>query len=820
MNAHTYNDCITAINSAAGRELTDDEMLDLLGSLRKRKDYIKAQDVLATEKEAALQAADQVAKDIKAAAFIERRNAAINLTKRVELLDWVNRNFGNKPAEGLEAILVGVNRAKAGARESVASVQKMLSSQYHSGLIADLERSGLYKMYSSGAMDREVSRALWAMGQPNEAELLARLPPEARAVAKAINKWQEFTRLQANEAGAWIGKETGYITRQSHDSLKIRNAGYMKWREQALLRFDIARMMASHEENTVDAMLRSIYANLASGNHTKLLPDADPSAFKGPGNIAKKVSHERVIHFKDSDSWFDYNNEYGTGNLREAVAAGLEQSANATGIMRVLGTNPEGMMQRLRDELSQAAKDSGKYELTETIDNTKMTHAKFMAAVDGTMNRPGHQMAARISANVRSWVTLSKLGGMVLSQLNDIAVYGSGAAYQGRGFFSGMTEAVTGLGRNLSRRETRELASSLGVVLDNMVGELGRVGTFSESGSMAHAMQTFMKLNLSQWWTDRMRTSAALGMSNHLALQAEKTFDQLKPEFQRVLSLYNIDATMWDSIRATAAKQVDGNLYLVPEDIADPVAADALRLYYTDQTGFLALEPDAKTRAYMLQGSQAGTFLGEGARFMMQFKSFTGAYMQKIMGRELLGRGYEGDSLTKALFAGNGEFQGLAQIILTSTLLGYASMCLKDISKGRTPRDPTESPGQAADVFLAAMLQGGGAGIFGDFLFGSASRFGSGTIESLAGPVPSQAGRIIDLYHKAREGDDVAARAMNEAINNTPFLNLFYLRAALNYMVIYRLQEGMNPGYLRRMERQVEKDNAQTFLLKPSEAVR
>jgi len=168
---------------------------------------------------------------------------------------------------------------------------------------------------------------------------------------------------------------------------------------------------------------------------------------------------------------------------------------------------------------------------------------------------------------------------------------------------------------------------------------------------------------------------------------------------------------------------------------------------------------------------------------------------------------------------GNGEALGLAQLIVTSTLMGYASMALKDLAKGRTPRDPTKSGADAAKIVLAAMVQGGGAGIYGDFLFGAASRFGSGTIESLAGPTLSTAGRVVDLYHRALQGDDFAARAFNEALNNTPFVNLFYTRAALNYLVFYRLQETMNPGYLRRMERETEKDNAQGFLLRPSAVV-
>ena len=52
-----------------------------------------------------------------------------------------------------------------------------------------------------------------------------------------------------------------------------------------------------------------------------------------------------------------------------------------------------------------------------------------------------------------------------------------------------------------------------------------------------------------------------------------------------------------------------------------------------------------------------------------------------------------------------------------------------------------------------------------------------------------------------------------------PFVNLFYTRMALDYLVLYRLQEAVNPGFLRRMERRIERENAQHFVLPPSQAV-
>jgi len=807
-------DCIDAVSKAAGRELTDEEMDSLFTALRKREAYKRAQGAVDPVGEAA----DEVARDLQVMAVIEKRNAAINYLKRAEKVAWVQTHFGKNVGEGLEAMLVGVNRAKTGARLGAAQLQDTLVKSYFAGFVADVERTGHSSVFTSGVLDRDIARALWAIGKENAGDLHARLQPEAVEVAKVISKWQEVARTDANKVGAWVGKMDGYITRQSHDAERIRRAGYEAWKEGAIARFDLPRMLAESGSDA-EAMLKGIYTDLASGNHMHA-DRSDPTPFKGPANIAKKVSQSRTIHFLDADAWFNYNQEFGTGSLRESVMGGLMHSGQSTGLMQALGTNPKANFDAIKAELTEGLKRAGDVDQVAAIGDQRTALDNYMAAVDGSMNIPGNQQAARVLANARAWVTMSKLGGMVLSQLPDLAIYGSGVSYQGRGFLSGMYEAASGLGRNLKKAETRELAAMLGQTFDNMAGEISRMGSFSEAGTMNKHLQLFMKLNLSRWWNDKMRASASIGMSHHMALQAGKTFDNLGPEYQRVLSLYGITANQWDHIRASSAKNVDGNAYIVPENVTDPDSAAKLRTYFTDQTSFLQLEPDAKTRAIMLQGTKPGTWTGEGMRMMMQFKSFTGAFMQKIGGRELLGRGYEGDSLLKALTAGNGEMQGLAQVIAMSTLLGYGSMVMKDLAKGKTPRDPTESPEMAAKVFAAAMVQGGGAGIYGDFLFGEASRFGSGTIESLAGPIPSAAGRIIDLYHKGIRGEDVKASALREVINNTPYMNLFYTRAALDYLVVFRIQEMMNPGYLSRMESRIQQDNGQTFLIRPSEVAR
>jgi hypothetical protein len=60
--------------------------------------------------------------------------------------------------------------------------------------------------------------------------------------------------------------------------------------------------------------------------------------------------------------------------------------------------------------------------------------------------------------------------------------------------------------------------------------------------------------------------------------------------------------------------------------------------------------------------------------------------------------------------------------------MGYFVLQAKQLIAGKDPR-----PNSGA-TFLASMMQGGGAGIYGDFLFGQANRYGGGTYGNTCWP--------------------------------------------------------------------------------------
>lgn len=834
-------DCIDAIQNAAGRQLSDDELTEIIETLQAKQRAIQARDASLSTEEAALNAADELSRDAEMAALIERRNALINFRRRAEAVEYLKNEWSDRLDLGAESFLVGTNVARVGARSSVAAAQKELSQSYISGVLHELDRSGHLGIVTSGTTDKEIANALWQLNQ--ETPVLNGIPDHAVETAKIFRKWQEKARIDANRAGASIGRLDNYIARQSHDSYKLRAARFDAWKKFILPRLDIARTFGGN--NNIDDYLFKAFNGLVSGIHLKASHDT-PTGFKGPANLAKRLSQERVLHFKDADSWFEYNKEFGSGSVRESILGGLDKMGQSTALMRKLGTNPEANWTMVLDEVQKTLKDNpdGLRKFS-SIRQGKLENR--FREVDGSANIAVNQTGARVAANFRAIQSMAKLGAATVSAISDLPLAASEMSYQGHSFLSSLGGIMKDMVSGKKTEEQREILSSVGVFFDAMRGDV--VSRFSADdslgGKMTRGMRLFFKANGLTWWTDTIRSSVSLMMSHNLALHRGKSFDQLG-DLSRTLSLYGIDAGRWDLISSAPESLADGQRYLTTqgiEQIPDQRLADylsnagrlstesavselrdelisQLRTFITDRASYAVIEPDARTRSILRQGTRPGTVTGEILRFIGQFKAFPFAVLQKTVGRELYGRGYQAPTYGKGPFAefgaafrsGKGEIAGLVSVMVATTAFGYLAMSAKDMLKGRNPRDPTN-----ADTWVAAMLQGGAMGIYGDYLFGEVNRFGGSPIQTAAGPVIGSAEDLIMLYHKVKNGDDAAAATLRFGLSNTPFINLFYTRAAMDYLFLYSVQESMNPGYVRRLERRVKKENDQEFWLKPSD---
>lgn len=836
------NPCIDAVKAAAG-DLDDRELSEIFELLRGRADELIAREESLNLEEATLRAADELSRQAEQAAIIERRNTLINLRRRAEVVSFVRQNFADRPDLGIESLLTGTNLARQGSRLSIAAEQKALGDAYIGGFINELNGQGLLPVLTRGDSDVDIANALWRLGREED---ISGINPDVVKIAKVIQRYQEAARLDANRAGASIGKLDGYITRQSHDGEKIQTAGYDQWSADILPRLD----PATFEGRDPAEFLKGVYRGLVSGVH--LRADAPASTgFTGPANLAKKISQERVLHFTDGVAWHEYNTLYGTGSLRESVLSGFDMAGQNTALMRRLGTNPEANLKMAMDLIADDIEDPQALRNFSEMRGPRGKLTNRYLEVSGQTRIPGSASGARIAANVRAWQSLSKLGGALLSSFTDLPVAASEMKYQGRTFLGSLTEMAGGLLKGRGTQEQKEILSSFGVYADSMRGEIIRRFSADDSvgGRTSRMMNRFFQLNGLAWWTDANKASAGLMMSHNLAQNSGRGWGGLNADLKRALGLYDIDGAKWDLMRGTDLREADGRSYLTADSI-DSLSDEAvdgylkgrglstsaparrevreelqrnLRAYINDRVTYAVLEPDARTRSIMNQGTQPGTVPGDLLRFVTQFKSFPAAYMQKTMGRELYGRGYTPSSLSSkyrgsqdflnALRNGSGEKLAMAQLVVWTTAFGYLSMAAKDTVKGREPRDPS-SP----KTWGAAFVQGGGVGILGDFFFGEANRFGNSALETAAGPVIGTASDLTNLWNKARSGDDAAASALRLGFNNTPFLNLFYTRIALDHLVLWSFQEALNPGSLRRTEDRIRKENDQQFLLRPSQS--
>jgi len=216
-------------------------------------------------------------------------------------------------------------------------------------------------------------------------------------------------------------------------------------------------------------------------------------------------------------------------------------------------------------------------------------------------------------------------------------------------------------------------------------------------------------------------------------------------------------------------------------------------------------EPRARERAAIRLGQRRGTPAGMAIELMMQFKSFPTTVLTRHIKPAVRGLG------------ANRPVATAVHLIAATTILGYVALQAKMIAAGLAPRPLTDKDGNPDwSLVAAAMVQGGGAGIYGDLLIADYNRYGQGAADTLGGPAVGEFTTILSVLGAMRDGEDPAARAVGLVKRNTPFANLFYTKAVLDYYLWHQMQEWASPGYMRRYERSLERDRNTRLLVEPA----
>jgi hypothetical protein len=491
-------------------------------------------------------------------------------------------------------------------------------------------------------------------------------------------------------------------------------------------------------------------------------------------------------------------------------------------MMQELGTNPQDTFNKILALLKKKYKSSD-YKIVRDL-NFENFKGSF-AEIDGSANIAGSQILAKIGEVVRSTGDMARLGGTVITSFADLGPYMTTTNFQGRGLLTGLFEAINGLlgGNNKAAMEALEIISNSVVVSNrgNVYAD-GADGT----GAINNLRNKFFKWNGLNGWVASLKSSMALGVSKFYGSLSETKFLDLEKRERNFLTLYGIDEGKWNMLRSIKTLAVDNKRYLTAEAV-DDISDDVINKYLgrklsareirnfkkdlqltwknvlNDQGTHGTPEPDTQIKSITRMGTVRGTAMGEVNRFVMQYKNFSVSLYKKILRREMDSYGPDESKLIGASM--------LASTLMLGTIFGYIVLSVKDMLSGRSPRDPKKSA-----VIMQAFVQGGGGGIYGDFLMSEVqNQYGNGVLETAAGPTAGDIKKLIDVVRNMNEPKKAGKKFLQLAEGHTPFINLYYTKAAYDYLIGYQIKEYLDPGFFNRMKKRNEENRGQTYYFKP-----
>lgn len=805
-------ECIAAVAQALGRSITQKEAQDIEARIARAMRERARQEPAAwrqlSRAERMQAAAQDASQELLSEAAKAKQRVALAVLAHDRTMSRYATLTGEKyrPFESVGRVL-----------DEVSHYIKGVSNEYFSGLTDMLRAvdSKYLGMVENAAQARDLVMEIFGVASGNE---------RAAKGARAWNTVLDSMVKRYNAAGGNLGKLDYSYAPQIHDDRRI----IKEWVADILPKLDRARYVDEagnrYDDATMTELLRHAYETLTTGGLNKLEPGSRHAASQA--GRANRGDKHRVLHFKDAESYLTYMGQYGKGGLLQAMQGHVSRLANDIGMLETLGPNPNAQWRFLYD----TARKTGDRDRVGVLNYLplpwKTTAQNMWEVLNGNAGRVVDVRSAEMWQAARNYTSATKLGSALLAGFSDTGTYFLTSGYNRLG----IGDRLMALVHALSKQDT-EFANRSGLIAESLISDMNRWAQENLGPGASGKFANFtMKASLLSGWTDWIKRAFSLNMMGSLGKMSRKPWAALHAEDRARLERAGITETdfkVWQM--AQTEKLRDSDMLTVPalRAISEADLATA-GLTLQDQhraiskmLGFIvnesenaAVSPDLRTRAYTTQGLARGTSAGEIQRSIMLFKGFPLAMISRHWGR-VADQWHYGDHASSVAYA--------AGLIVGTTILGALSVDVKDLVLGKDARDKN-----TAKYWTAAFLQGGGAGIFGDLFYtglGGDNRAGVPNWVSLLGPVAGTGADAVQLtlgnLGKAGRGERThfGAEALRFTRSNLPFVNLWYLKSAIDHAVLHDLQELLSPGYLARMRQRAQKDWRQDYWWRPGEGL-
>jgi hypothetical protein len=212
-----------------------------------------------------------------------------------------------------------------------------------------------------------------------------------------------------------------------------------------------------------------------------------------------------------------------------------------------------------------------------------------------------------------------------------------------------------------------------------------------------------------------------------------------------------------------------------------------------------ANHPDLKMRAWSSGAvlgpgrGKAGSATRAAMSSIFMFKGFPIMFFRNFM-------------IPAAARALNGNRRPLGELVVFTTMMGIASIQIKEMLKGREPRKLDEK------LVMEGMARGGSMGLIGDALFRDRTSFSGNVLTELLGPLPNTSGEILTALvantQKQFDGDAATEAkwgrdAIKYGLRLTPGSTLWQVNWVLHTEMFATIADSVDPEYMERRRRQM-----------------
>tara|TARA_R110000851_G_scaffold193009_1_gene343735 strand:- start:1 stop:2460 length:2460 start_codon:yes stop_codon:yes gene_type:complete len=633
----------------------------------------------------------------------------------------------------------------------------------------------------------------------------------AREFAQAWQAASEYLRLERNKAGGTTAKRVDWGMPQNWDQLAVSKVTPEQFINDIIDDLNFEKMVDERSglkftKESVRPALRDVYETISTGGVNKL----STNMASRTKSLANRRTDHRFLVFKNPNGWIKAMEKYGEANPFDTMMGHISVMSKEIAQMQILGPNPSSTIEYLKVKIRQdpnSSESAGK-----NLDT-------LYGASIGRNNVPVNGFIANTFAGLANILQSAQLGSAAVAALTDVNFQRIARQFAGLPQTTIIKDYLRIL-NPLKAEEQGKLSIRLNLIAEGWTsiasGQMRYVGDISGPEITRRISDFIMRASFLSPYTQAGRWAFGQEFLGFMGDQAGKKFDELDVPLRNTFEQYGIGSDKWDIIRSTKLYNHKGAEFVDIQGIRQRTDIDAntareLSLRVSEmintETNFAVPSSSLRGRTALIGDAQPGTISGTLLRSFAMYKNFGVTLVNTHIMRGITAQGAK----RKGMY--------LADFLISSAVMGGLALQLKEMSKGRDPR-----PMNDVRFWGPAFLQGGGLGIFGDFLFANENGYGDGLAKSVAGPVVGFGSDVANIaignIAALAKGEDtkVASDMIRFAGRYTPGSSLWYSRLAMERLVVDQAQIWANPkarSSMRRTVNNYRRNYQQNYWWKP-----